>query len=346
MRHVLRTVRIKGFSTRVDPVSIVVSLGAWLLAAALAAYSLTRGDYEMPLAQVLETLAGNGSLIMTDVVVNNRLPRVLVAIGVGTAFAVSGAIFQRLARNPLISPDLIGINSGAALSAVLMITVFGTGTGWIPAGALAGSLLTAIVVYLLAYKRGIAGYRLVLVGIGITAIISSITAYLLTLADIYTAKIAVMWLAGSLAGRSWPEATLIGASLLVLLPVAMAVARQLRLLELGDDLARTLAGSVEVSRGVLIAVGVGLAALATAAAGPVGFVALVAPQIARRLVAERVAGLLAAGAIGALLVVASDLLARELFAPTALPVGVVTAFLGAPYLLVLMARANRVGRGG
>lgn len=344
--QVLRTVRLGVFSTRVDPVSIAVSLIAWLLTAVLAAFSLTRGDYEIPLPQVLETLAGRGSLIMTDVVVANRLPRVLVAIGVGFAFAVSGAIFQRLARNPLVSPDLIGINSGAALAAVLMITVLGSGTAWIPAGALAGSLLTATAVYLLAYRQGIAGYRLVLVGIGITAIVGSITAYLLTLADIYTAKSASMWLAGSLAGRSWPEATLIGLSLLVLVPAAVAGARQLRLLELGDDLAKTLAGRVELSRGLLIAVGVGLAALATAAAGPIGFVALVAPQIARRLVAERVAGLLAAGAIGALLTVGSDLVARELFAPTALPVGVVTACLGAPYLLVLMARANRVGRGG
>lgn len=342
----MKAIRLGPFSTRVDVAAIVVSAIAWLVALAIAAVSLTLGDYEIPLPQVLDTLAGNGSLIMTDVVVNNRLPRVLVGMGVGAAFAISGAIFQRLARNPLVSPDLIGINAGAALAAVLMITVFGTGIGWLPAGALAGSLLTATAVYLLAYKKGIAGYRLVLIGIGITAIVGSITAYLLTLADIYTAKSASMWLAGSLAGRSWPHVTLIGITLLVLVPAAMVGSRQLRLLELGDDLARTLAGRVELSRGLLIATGVGLAGLATAAAGPIGFVALVAPQLARRLVAERVAGLLAAGAIGALLVVASDLLARQLFAPTALPVGVVTAFLGAPYLLILMARANRVGRGG
>ncbi len=342
----MKALRVGPFSTRVDVASIVVSMIAWALTLVIAAVSLTLGDYEIPLPQVLNTLAGKGSLIMTDVVVNNRLPRVLVGMGVGAAFAISGAIFQRLARNPLVSPDLIGINAGAALAAVLMITVFGSSVGWLPAGALLGSLLTATSIYLLAYKKGIAGYRLVLVGIGITAIVSSITAYLLTLADIYTAKTASMWLAGSLAGRSWPHVILIGITLLVLVPAAVAGSRQLRLLELGDDLARTLAGRVELSRGFLIAVGVGLAGLATAAAGPIGFVALVAPQLARRLVAERVAGLLAAAAIGALLVIASDLLAREIFAPTALPVGVVTAFLGAPYLLILMARANRVGRGG
>jgi iron complex transport system permease protein len=340
----VKTLRVGPFSTRVDVSSVLWSVVAWVLTLAVGALSLTLGDYRIPLPLVLETLSGHGTLILNDIVVNGRLPRVLVGIGVGTAFAVSGAIFQRLARNPLVSPDLIGVNAGAALAAVLMITVLGS--GWIPAGALLGSLLSAIVVYLLAYRDGISGYRLVLVGIGVTAIIGSVTAYLLTLADIYTAKSASQWLAGSLAGRSWAHVVLIGAALVVLLPAALAGARQLRLLELGDDLARTLAGRVELSRGLLIFVGVALAALATAAAGPIAFVALVAPQLARRLVAERVAGLLAAGALGALLVVVSDLIAREIFAPTQLPVGVVTAFLGAPYLLVLMARANRIGTGG
>ena len=197
---------------------------------------------------------------------------------------MSGAIFQRLARNPLVSPDLIGINAGAALAAVLMITVLGS--GWIPLGALTGSLLAAIAMYLLAYRNGVSGHRLVLVGIGVTAIIGSITAYLLTLADIYTAKSASMWLAGSLAGRSWEHVVLVGITVAVGLPAAMASTRQLRLLELGDDLARALGGRVELARAALIAIGVGLAALATAAAGPVGFVALVAPQLARGLVAD------------------------------------------------------------
>lgn len=320
---------------RVDAGSLVISAIAWALTVMTGAYALTRGDFELPLAEVFRTLSGHGTLITYDVVVNNRLPRVLVGIGVGTAFAVSGAIFQRLARNPLVSPDLIGINAGAALAAVLMITVLGS--GWIPLGALLGSLLAALVVYLLAYRNGVSGSRLVMVGIGVTAIIGSLTAYLLTLADIYTAKSASMWLAGSLAGRSWTHVVLVGVTLVVGLPAAIASTRQLRLLELGDDLARALGGRVELSRAVLIAIGVGLAALATAAAGPVGFVALVAPQLARRLVPRRT-GLLVPGAIGALLVVVSDLIARTIVAPTALPVGVVTAFLGAPYLLYLIAR--------
>jgi iron complex transport system permease protein len=312
---------------------VVVAAVAWLLTLTIGAFALTRGDYALPPADVLRTMSGHGTLIMYDVVVNNRLPRVLVGIGVGTAFAVSGAIFQRLARNPLVSPDLIGINAGAALAAVLMITVLGS--GWIPVGALLGSLLAAISVYLLAYRNGVSGHRLVLVGIGVTAIIGSLTAYLLTLADIYTAKSASMWLAGSLAGRSWAHVVLIAGTLTVLLPAAIASTRQLRLLELGDDLARALGGRVEAARAMLIALGVGLAALATAAAGPIGFVALIAPQLASRLVRKQ-PGLLVPAALGALLVVASDLIARTVVAPTALPVGLVTAALGAPYLLLLL----------
>lgn len=202
----------------------MVATVAWLLTTAIGAFALTRGDYELPLADVLRTLSGHGTLITYDVVVNNRLPRVLVGIGVGTAFAVSGAIFQRLARNPLVSPDLIGINAGAALAAVLIITVLGS--GWIPLGALIGSLLAAISVYLLAYRNGVSGHRLVLVGIGVTAIIGSLTAYLLTLADIYTAKSASMWLAGSLAGRSWAHVVLVGITMAVGLPTALASTRQ------------------------------------------------------------------------------------------------------------------------
>ncbi|MFF0266664.1 FecCD family ABC transporter permease [Kribbella sp. NPDC004536] len=314
-----------------------VATAAWLCTLVVGAFALTQGDFALSLADVLRTLAGHGTLITYDVVVGNRLPRVLVGIGVGTAFAVSGAIFQRLARNPLVSPDLIGINAGAALAAVLMITVLGS--GWIPFGALLGSLLAAISVYLLAYRDGIAGHRLVLVGIGVTAIIGSLTAYLLTLADIYTAKSASMWLAGSLAGRSWSDVVLVGGTVGVGLPAAVVLTRQLRLLELGDDVARALGVRVELARGALIALGVGLAAFATAAAGPIGFVALVAPQLAPRRT-----GLLVPGAIGALLVVASDLIARTVVAPTVLPVGVVTAFLGAPYLLYLLSRPSRSWR--
>jgi iron complex transport system permease protein len=207
-------------------------------------------------------------------------------------------------------------------------------------------VLTAAVIYLIAYKRGVTGYRLVLVGIGITAVLSSITSYLLTRAEIFDAQRATVWLTGSLNGRGWEHVRPVSVALLVLVPVALALARHLRMLELGDDAAKGLGTRVEWSRGALVLVATALAALATASAGPIGFVALVAPQIARRLVGGRSLGLLPAAASGALLLVASDLVGRRVFAPTELPVGIITAILGAPYLLFLLARANRVGAGG
>jgi iron complex transport system permease protein len=198
----------------------------------------------------------------------------------------------------------------------------------------------------LAYKRGVTGYRLVLVGVGVTAMLASVTSYLLTRAEIFDAQRAMIWLTGSLNGRGWEHVRPVFVALLVLLPLVLGLARHLRMLELGDETAKGLGTPVERSRGALLLGATTLAAIATASAGPVGFVALVAPQIARRLVGGRSLALLPSAAVGALLLVASDLVARRVIAPTELPVGVITAILGAPYLLLLLARSNRIGIGG
>jgi iron complex transport system permease protein len=295
---------------------------------------------------VVAALFGGGSEDSAFIVRTLRLPRGLAAVLVGAAFGVSGAIFQRLARNPLASPDIIGVTAGAATAAVFVIVVLGGGGVGVTWGALLGSAMTSLAIYLLAYKRGVSGYRLVLVGIGVTAMLTSVTQYLLVRAEIFEAQRAVVWLTGSLNGRGWDQVRPAGVALAVLLPVAVGLARHLRLLELGDDTARGLGGRVEPARGALLLTAVALAAVATASAGPVAFVALVSPQVARRLVGGRTVALLPSAAFGALLLVASDLVARRLFAPTELPVGVVTAVIGAPYLLVLLARANTIGRGG
>jgi iron complex transport system permease protein len=265
---------------------------------------------------------------------------------VGAGFGLSGAIFQRLTRNPLASPDIIGVNAGAAAAGVLAIVVWHAQPAQVALTALAGGLVSALAIYGLAYRRGVTGYRLVLVGIGITAMLGSVTSYLLTRAEIFDAQRATVWLTGSLNGRSWDHVRPMAWALAVLLPLAVGLARQLRLLELGDDAARGLGTRVEGARGALLLTGVGLAAIATASAGPIGFVALVSPQIARRLVGPQSVGLLPAAACGALLLVASDLVGRRIFAPTELPVGIITAVLGAPYLLLLLAQANKIGSGG
>lgn len=342
---VLRSDRL-GFSVRLDPRSVTVSVAVAVTAAGVFAWSLTVGDFPVPLADVLAHLTGRDTRDAGFIVGTLRLPRGLTALLVGAAFGCSGAILQRLARNPLASPDIIGVNSGAAVAAVFTIVVLHRTSSQVTLAALAGATGTALTIYALAYRNGVTGYRLVLVGIGITAMCSSATSYLLTRAEIFDAQRATVWLTGSLNARSWDHVRPVAVAMGVLVPCAVGLSRQLRLLELGDDAARGLGTRVEAARAGLLLTSVALAAVATAAAGPIAFVALAAPQIARRLTGGGALALVPAALCGALLLTASDLAARRLFAPTELPVGVLTAILGAPYLLYLLARANRVGERG
>lgn len=342
---VIRSSRL-GISTRVHARSVWVTLLLSIATVGVLCWSLSVGDFPIPLSDVVATLVGRGSADAEFIVGTLRLPRGLTAILVGAAFGLSGAIFQRIARNPLASPDIIGVNAGAAAAAVFTIVILHGTSSQVTVGALAGSVATSVAIYALAYTRGITGYRLVLVGIGITAMLGSVTSYLLTRAQIFDAQRATVWLTGSLNGRTWVHVRPLVIALIVLVPVAIALARNLRMLELGDDAARGVGTRVDGSRAALLLVGVGLAAVSTASAGPISFVALVAPQVARRLVGGRSLALVPSAVCGALLLVSSDLLARRLFAPTELPVGIFTAILGAPYLLYLLARANRIGSGG
>ncbi|MCR3721528.1 MULTISPECIES: FecCD family ABC transporter permease [Prauserella salsuginis group] len=318
----------------------------WLCALTLAVAALGLGEFDLRLADTLRVLGGGGTLIEYDVVVRDRLPRVVTGLGVGAAFAVSGAILQRIAANPLVSPDVIGVNAGASFGALLVMTVAGGAGASLVLGALAGALLTSAAIVLIALNRGLNGYRLVLVGIGIAAMLSSAISYLLVRADYHQVLSAASWLTGSLANRGTLHVTIVLVALAVAVPVLLVLGRHLRILELGDDLARTLSGGTTRVRLALITTAVVLAAMATAAAGPIGFIALVAPQITRRLLAGRPVTLGPAAAAGALLVTGADLVARLLFAPTELPVGAVTGVLGAPVLLYLLARANRIGHTG
>jgi iron complex transport system permease protein len=347
-RDALVAVRIPrlGWSTRVHVRSVLVTLALLLATFAVFCWSLSVGDFPVPISDVLGSLVGRGNEDSDFIVRTLRLPRGLTAVLVGAGFGLSGAIFQRIARNPLASPDIIGVDAGAAVAAVFIIVILHGSSVQVTFGALAGATVTSIAIYLLAYKRGVPGYRLVLIGIGVTAVLGSVIEYLLTRAEIFDAQRATVWLTGSLNGRGWDHVRPMAIALAVLLPLAIGLARQLRLLELGDDAARGLGTRVELARGALLLTGVALAAIGTASAGPIGFVALVSPQIARRLVGGRTLALVPAAACGALLLVASDLVGRRVFAPTELPVGVITAIVGAPYLLYLLARANKIGTGG
>lgn len=335
-----------GLSVRVHGRAVAVTAALLAVGFATFAWSLSVGDFPIPIGDVLASLAGGGSEDAGFIVRTLRLPRALTGVLVGAAFGLSGAIFQRVARNPLASPDIVGIEAGAAAAAVLTIVVLGGSTAQITIGALAGAVLAAVAIYALAHRRGVTGYRLVLVGIGITAVLHSVTSYLLTRAEVHDAQRAVVWLTGSLHARGWEHVRPTSVAVAVLVPVALGLGRHLRALELGDDAARGLGTRVEGARASLLLTAVALAAVGTAAAGPVAFVALVAPQVARRLVGDRSLALVPSAATGALLVVAADLAARRLLSPVELPVGIFTAVLGAPYLLHLLVRANRSGTGG
>jgi iron complex transport system permease protein len=319
-----------------------VSAGLTVALVVMFATTLSVGDFPVPLGDVVRSLLGSGTSDVDFVVRSLRLPRALNAVLVGSAFGLSGAVFQSLARNPLASPDIVGITAGASAAAVAIIVLIGASTSVVSLGALAGALLTAVIIYVLSYRRGLSSYRLVLVGIGISAVLVAGTSFLLTRAQTFDAQRAMVWLTGSLNGRGWEQVHVLSLGLAVLLPLLWLLARPLRILLLGDDVARGLGLRVERSRLALVAVAVALAAAATAASGPVDFVALAAPPMARRLTRAPVA-LLPAALAGALLVLASDLVSRRAFAPTELPVGVVTGLMGAPYLMWLLVRANRRG---
>ncbi|MGE3620913.1 MAG: FecCD family ABC transporter permease [Acidimicrobiia bacterium] len=334
-------------SWRAEPRSIVVTVVAGALAVAGFVVSLAVGDYPIPVAHVVDALLGRPVPGRSGYVVEEiRLPRGLVAMTSGAALALSGGIFQRVARNPLASPDIVGITAGASTAAVAVIVLWAGSSAAVAAGALVGGATTALVIYLAAYRQGVTGYRLILVGIAVGAVLTSVTSYLLVSADLYTVQRASAWLAGGLAGAGWDDVPVLVGATAVLGAAALLLSRQLRLLELDDELAATLGVRVEPARAAVLLVAVALAAIATSVVGPITFVALVAPQIARRLVRERALALVASAAVGGVLVVAADLVARRAFAPTELPAGIVTGVLGAPYLLVLLWRANRVGATG
>lgn len=323
----------------------VVGVAAVVLAAAL---NIGRGDFPIAVGDVLGVLLGGGERAQQFIVLELRLPRSLTAVLVGAALGVSGAITQTVARNALASPDVLGVTAGAGAAAVLLIVLGGTagalaGFGdavGLPLAALAGGVLAALLVHSLAWRRGIEGYRLVLVGIGISAVGTALTNWLLTRADITDAARATVWLTGSLNARGWEHVVPVGIALAVLLPVALLLGFGLDALQLGDDTARGLGLRVDRQRAGLVLVAVVLAAVATACAGPIAFVALVVPQVCRRLARTARPPLVASGVYGALLLLVSDLVARTVLG-VELPVGIVTAIIGAPYLLFLLTRGAR-----
>ncbi|PRX45516.1 iron complex transport system permease protein [Prauserella shujinwangii] len=340
--RVLRT-RGEGLSLRVDGRALGASLGLAVALVAVMLVTLTTGEYELSVPEVLAALVGQGDGGAEFIVGTLRLPRLLTALFVGAALALSGAILQSLSGNPLGSPDVIGFTNGAATGALLVIIVLGGGMTQTAFGAFAGGLAAALLIYLLAFKGGVQGFRFILVGIGISALALSVNSYLVTRASLHDAVAAHAWLIGSVNGRGWEQVAAVGGTLAVLLPVALGAARRLSLLQLGDATATALGVGVQRSRLVLIATSVLLAAVATAAAGPIWFVALAAPQLARGLTRVAGPGLASSALMGGLLLTAGDLAVQLLFPTSQLPVGTATGCLGGLYLCWLLAAQWRKG---
>ncbi|WNE95766.1 iron chelate uptake ABC transporter family permease subunit [Streptomyces luomodiensis] len=333
-----------GLSLRLDVRGMVV--GALLIALALvmSVVLIGTGDYPIAPVDVVRTLFGDGTMAQDFIVNDLRLPRVLVGLLVGASLGLAGAIVQSISRNPLGSPDVLGLGQGSAAGALTVIVLVQGSPAEVAAGALGGGLLTGLGVYALAWRRGVQGYRLVLVGIGASAMLTAVNGYLLTKADVVDATRAVVWIAGSLNARDWNQVWPLLSVCVVLLPVVFSHARGLRMLEMGDDSAYALGVRVQRTRMVLMGSAVLLTAAATAAAGPVAFVALVAPQLARRLTRSAGPNLLPSAWMGAGLLITADWASQRAFGADQLPVGALTGMLGGAYLLWLLVTERKAGR--
>lgn len=292
--------------------------------------------------QVVRVLLGERVPGASFTVGELRLPRAVLGVLAGFAFGIAGVTFQTILRNPLASPDIIGISAGASAFAVLGIVLLSLSGAAVSAIALGGAVLTAAAIYLLANRRGFAGTRLILIGIGVAAVLQSVISYALSKAAEWDLQTAMQWISGSLNGATWGQILPLALATAVLVPVLLAHGRRLGVLQLGDDAAAALGVRVRTTRIVAILAAVALLAFATAASGPIAFVAFMSGPIVARLAGPGGSLLLPAGLFGALLVLVADLVGQFAF-DSRYPVGVITGVLGAPYLVLLLIRANRSG---
>lgn len=329
--------RVRRGRRRLLTITVLVAL-----VAVLFAVTLMVGRTVYPPADVVRVILGDDVPGASFTVGRLRLPRAVLAVLAGLAFGLGGVTFQTMLRNPLASPDIIGISSGASAAAAFAIVMLALDGAQVSVVAVVAALAVALVIYLLAYRDGVAGTRLILIGIGIAAMLDSVTAYVLSEAPQWELQEAMRWLTGSLNGSTWDDVVPLLLALVVLGPALLGQARNLAGLQLGDDAASALGVRVERTRVLLIVAAVGLIAFATAATGPIAFVAFLAGPIAARVTGPHGSPLLPAALVGALLVLVADLVGQFAFG-TRYPVGVVTGALGAPYLIYLIIRTNRTG---
>ena len=311
----------------------------FLFLALLGAFlSLTKGSSVITMEQIVELLLHPGEDPQSQIIWNIRMPRTIVGALVGINLSLSGAILQAIMRNPLADPHIIGISSGAGLAGVVIMILFPALEYLITPVAFVGAMLAAICIYILAWKNGIKPVRIILAGVAVSAFLSAGISGLMIF---YSDRVhgALLWMVGGLAARSWPHVSIILPYAAIGLVLALASASYLNILQLGDEMARGLGVNVEVTRIVMTAIAALLAASAVSVVGLLGFVGLVVPHAARLLIGSDYRFLLPAAALlGVAIVTLSDTFARVIFAPIELPVGIIMAFLGAPFFLFLLRR--------
>lgn len=353
-RPVIDAVRVGSLSFPFNPRLLICIVSFLLLLVVGVCWSVTQGQYRLTFGGVIEVFSGGGSAIDRAVVFNMRLGRAIVACLVGAALGFSGALTQTVARNPLASPDILGITNGASLAAVTTIIFAGAGAGGIveagattvlgtvgiPGAAIIGAALASLVIWMLAGRKAHSMLTVVLIGVGISIFLSAITTWMLAYARLERAAPARMWLTGSLNGRDWNHGWAPLAVVIIAVALAGWLAFHLSALVLGDMTAHMLGHDVRVAQIVQLITAVLLAAVAVAAAGPIGFVAFVAPHIARLVAATATPPLVFSAVMGATILLFADSLGRVIL-PWELPVGVVTSFVGAPFLLYMIFRMRR-----
>ncbi|WP_018922976.1 FecCD family ABC transporter permease [Salsuginibacillus kocurii] len=310
----------------------------------LVIVSLGSGSIDIPFQEVVAALFGFGSDSHQLTIFTIRMPRVLLGILVGVGLALSGAILQGMIRNPLAAPDIIGVTSGATLFAVLYISVFSATLSiqFLPLFAFAGALLAVVLLYLLAWKDGVSPIRLILVGIGLTALLGAGRTFMVIFSPIWQSSQAYTWTTGSLHASQWMEVQIIAGWLVVLIPLLILMVRALNLQAVSEEITIGLGGRLQWQRAGLIALAACFAGIAVAFGGGIGFVGLMAPHMARKLVGSSFGQLLPVAALlGALIVVLADWIGRTWFAPTDIPVGVFTAMIGAPFFIYLFVRMKK-----
>lgn len=340
------TVRIRAlklsFLLEKKSIRILIALVGLLLI--LSVVSIGVGALSISPLSILAVLAGGGEQAETTVVLNFRLPRLLLAGMAGMALALSGAILQSVIRNPLASPDIIGINSGASMMAVLFLALFNETLSikWMPLFAFGGAVAVAFTIYGAAWKKGVSPMRMILIGFGITALLEAIKTLFLIFGPIWRTSQAQVWMTGTVYGASWSEVAGFLPWLALFIPILFLMTGPLNIQVLGDELPVGLGGRIQLQRFILIAVSASLAGSAIAFVGGVGFIGLMAPHISRRLVGGSHGPLLVCSAlVGAVMLITADLIGRTLLPPRDIPAGVFTSVIGAPFFLYLLIKIKK-----